>query len=171
MTVQSLELSGGGIDVLYGIDLLLFSDQVVLARKPGALDADLFDADAYLDQYPDIAAALAAGQLSSARQHYDQWGKSEGRNPNALFNEAWYLLRNPDVAAGVAQGGLESGFQHYMEWGWSEGRNPTAWMDIYGYLDDNPDVAAAQMNPLLHYLSYGIHEGREISALPADMWV
>jgi len=30
------------------------------------------------------------------------------------------------------------------------------------YLQSNPDVAAAGVNPLLHYIQFGISEGRQI---------
>jgi serralysin len=32
--------------------------------------------------------------------------------------------------------------------------------DTAGYLSANPDVAAAGINPLDHFLQFGIHEGR-----------
>ena len=33
--------------------------------------------------------------------------------------------------------------------------------DTQGYLAANPDVAAAGVNPLTHYLQFGIYEGRQ----------
>jgi hypothetical protein len=36
--------------------------------------------------------------------------------------------------------------------------------DTGDYLAANPDVAAAGVNPLLHYLALGIHEGRSSHA-------
>lgn len=41
---------------------------------------------------------------------------------------------------------------------------------ILAYAAGNPDVAAAQVNPLQHYLEYGIYEDRIISALGVEMW-
>ena len=46
--------------------------------------------------------------------------------------------------------------------GWREGRDPSASFDTRGYLAANPDVAAAGVNPLDHYLMFGIFEGRTI---------
>lgn len=171
LSVRSTALSGGGVDHLQNIELLHFSDQVVLAHTPTNIGPDLFDEASYLAQNPDVAAAiLEEGWLASGLHHYNVWGAAEGRNPNALFSEQWYLAQNADVAAAVSTAQLASGFQHYQEWGWSEGRDPSAWMDTSTYLMENPDVAAAQMNPLQHYLLYGVHEGRTITALQTDMW-
>ena len=41
--------------------------------------------------------------------------------------------------------------------------------DTLGYLAANPDVAAAGVNPLEHFLKFGIYEGRQ----PIDdgMWL
>lgn len=162
--------SGGGTDTAGNIDILLFSDQVVLADLPQRLGAGAFDSDWYLKQNADVAAAVAQGALESAGQHYSLWGAGEGRSPNALFNESWYLARNADVNEAVRAGGVASGYQHYQSWGWAEGRAPSAWMDTAAYLRDNPDVAAAQIDPLQHYLLHGLHEGRGITATAFEMW-
>ncbi len=42
-------------------------------------DEQNFDEAAYLAANPDVAAAVAAGHLSSGKQHYDLYGKREGR--------------------------------------------------------------------------------------------
>jgi serralysin len=48
-----------------------------------------------------------------------------------------------------------------MAVGWTEGRDASTWFDTQGYLAANPDVAAAGMNPLDHFLQFGIYEGRQ----------
>src|SRR4051812_8296500 len=58
----------------------------------------------YLSQYPDIAEAVAGGELKSARQHFIDTGYFEGRLPGPLkVDEAWYLSEYPDVAEGIAR--------------------------------------------------------------------
>lgn len=170
VSVRSETLSGGGIDTIRNVELLHFSDRVVLTRKPTDIGPNLFDEASYLGQNPDVAAAVSAGLIASGLQHYAKWGAAEGRNPNALFDESWYLAQNPDVAQAVESGTFASGLQHYRAWGWSEGRAPSAWMDTSAYLRDNPDVEAAGVDPLQHDLQYGAHEGRVIVALGADLW-
>lgn len=170
VSVRSDTLSGGGIDTVHNVELLHFSDRVVLTNKPVDIGPGLFDETGYLQQNPDVSAAVSAGQVTSGFEHYTQWGAAEGRSPNALFNEKWYLARNADVAQAVKHGTLASGFEHYKAWGWSEGRTPSGWMDTAAYLRDNPDVEAAHLDPLLHYLQHGAQEGRSIVALGSDMW-
>lgn len=158
-------------DGLRGVEVLRFDDRVMLLNRPEVSDSDGFDEAAYLAQYPDVASAVTQGLLASGRQHYFEWGRLEGRNPNNLFSEAWYLEQNADVADAVAQGRLNSGFDHYQKWGWAEGRAPSLWMDTTAYLGANPDVAAAGVDPLLHYLVHGYEEGRLIKSLDVTLWV
>ena len=170
LEIDSLMLSGGGTDRVYNTEVLHFADQVVLAHKPQSLTDTLFDAAGYLSWNPDVAQAVSDGRVADAYQHYTQWGTNEGRDPNALFSEAWYLQHYTDVASAVGAGRLQSGFQHYMQYGWLEGRSPAAWMNAGDYLQRNADVAAAGLNPLGHYLQWGIDEGRTLTALDVDLW-
>ncbi|MBN2907183.1 MAG: hypothetical protein JXJ18_10790, partial [Rhodobacteraceae bacterium] len=120
-----------------------------------AFDPIGLDAAYYLEENPDVTAAIEAGILSDARQHFDLFGRSEGRDPNALFDTDWYLEHNPDVAAAVATGAL-SAYDHYLAFGGFEGRNASDSFASALYLSDNPDVAAAGVNPLLHFLAFGV---------------
>jgi len=114
----------------------------------------LVDADWYLDQNPDVAAAGI-----DAATHYMQWGWQEGRDPNRLFDTDWYLASNHDVAAAGV-----NPLEHYTRHGWREGRDPSSGFDTSHYLETHVDVALAGMNPLEHYLNWGMLEGREIAA-------
>jgi hypothetical protein len=40
---------------------------------------DCFDASFYLQQNPDVAAAVKRGAFPDARSHYDRHGRREGR--------------------------------------------------------------------------------------------
>ena len=115
---------------------------------PGQVIGD-FDADFYLAQYTDVAAAVPAAHVPAAfaLEHYLRYGASELRNPNAAFDTAYYLEQNPDVAASGANPLL-----HYQEFGWHEGRNPSASFNTNAYLASHPEVAQAGIDPLEHYL-------------------
>lgn len=81
----------------------------------------------YLTEYPDIAEAVAAGEVKSARHHFIDSGYFEGRLPCALVvDEAWYLSEYPDVAEGIERGEIQSARQHFLEHGYEEGRSPSA---------------------------------------------
>jgi SAM-dependent methyltransferase len=150
--------------------------------------SSLFDADWYLKQYPDVAAAKLDPVL-----HYLRHGASEGRDPSALFSTRAYL----DLYPSVAQSRINP-LVHYLEDGQIRGltviekvlRSPqsstkaanaseelsrsdasqrdliasSALFDADWYLEQYPDVAAAKLDPALHYLRYGASEGRDPSA-------
>ncbi len=94
---------------------------VVLANLSMHIDSLYFDPAWYLSTYPDVAAAVAAGQVASAWQHFITTGAHEGRSPSAYFNEMWYRQQNADVAAAIAAGTLRSGFDHFVASGAHEG--------------------------------------------------
>ncbi|WP_322529094.1 hypothetical protein R5R73_05750 [Salinicola sp. LHM] len=124
-----------------------------------------FDAEYYLAQYADVAAAVNAGAFANAQAHWEQYGAAEGRNPNAIFNTAEYLAANPDVAAS----GMNP-LDHFLQYGAAEGRAPNAayqpiaaGFDSDAYLAANPDVAAAVQSGAFasayeHWVEYGQFE-------------
>lgn len=74
--------------------------------------SEYFDADWYLETYPDLKEAGV-----NPAEHYLKYGAKEGRRPSAEFDGNWYLNRYPDVA--------ESGVNpllHYIKFGRNEGR-------------------------------------------------
>lgn len=163
-----------GLSILSSVELLRFNDQVVLVDTPDAVrleDGRTFDEAFYLSQNADVARAVEQGLLSSGLEHYLVWGASEGRDANVLFDEAWYRSVNKDVDAAITQGDFQNAYQHYVIFGWWEGRNPSAWMDTAVYLAANVDVDSANVDPLAHYLTWGVHEGRAISAAASGSWL
>ena len=84
------------------------------------------DDDWYVAQYPDVAEALAAGDIKSPKQHFIFSGYFEGRMPCAFkVDETWYLAEYPDVAEGIKRGEIASAEQHFLENGYQEGRQPS----------------------------------------------
>ncbi|MCG0997947.1 hypothetical protein [Acetobacter persici] len=84
-----------------------------------------FHEEAYLRSNPDVAEALRAGHIPSAKEHYvtqGYWEERDGACPP--FCEDWYLSQNPDVAVAVMQGECPSGATHYTLYGRREGRCP-----------------------------------------------
>jgi hypothetical protein len=81
----------------------------------------------YLAEYPDVAAAIAAGDIRSAQHHFIASGYFEGRLPSPLdLDEVWYLSTYPDVADGIAPGDFQSAQEHFREHGYDEGRRGVA---------------------------------------------
>jgi hypothetical protein len=77
------------------------SDKKVLA------DSGLFDADWYLQNYPDVAEA----------RHYLTLGASEGRDPNPFFSTKAYMKFNLDIA----RSGMNP-LVHFVRYGAAKGR-------------------------------------------------
>jgi hypothetical protein len=150
------------------------SDPFARARAEGRVfGIASFDEAAYLALNPDVAAAVARGEIN-ARAHYEAFGFDEGRAP--YFDQQAYLAGNPDVAAHVAAG-HGTALDHWVQFGQHEGRSmapagvPVP-QDGYGgafdqqaYLAANPDVAAAIANGTMdsafgHFERHGQGEGR-----------
>ena len=73
-----------------------------LPYAPGALggsgaDSAAFDATYYATRYPDVAAALGYDP-AIMKLHYDLFGKTEGRFPNAIAEAAATGVTNPQPA-------------------------------------------------------------------------
>jgi hypothetical protein len=79
-----------------------------------------FDENFYLTAYPDVANAIRRGQIDSACEHYQKFGRYEGRLSS--FNEGSYLSKNPDVAEAVRRGKFRSGYDHWLKYGRYENR-------------------------------------------------
>jgi len=101
---------------------------------------DYFE-DAYLAKWEDVRAAVKAGQFKSARDHYEQNGRREGRAWTA--DEAAYLDANPRVRESLASGEavrkkwFTSAREHYEIYGRGEGRS---WMSPWDSYDNTKDI-------------------------------
>ncbi len=83
------------------------------------------DEEWYLHRYPDVAAAIRAGSIRSARDHFINSGYFEGRWPGPItVDEDWYLATYPEVARAVQDGVVESAQRHFEQNGYKEGRRP-----------------------------------------------
>ncbi|WP_062234896.1 beta strand repeat-containing protein [Aureimonas sp. N4] len=134
-----------------------------------------FDSRYYLQNNPDVAAAISRGLIASAEDHYNMYGRFEARNPNAYFNTSFYLTEYPDVAAAGV-----NPLQHFLTFGAAEDRFTNATIanlvdsdgnglanefDATTYLNANPDVAQAVKsgvfaNAYQHFVEFGQFEAR-----------
>jgi hypothetical protein len=79
----------------------------------------------YLEQYPDVAEAIATGRVGSAKQHFVDNGYFEGRLPFSVdVDEKWYQEEYPDVAESIRNGTESSAQAHFVRDGYREGRLP-----------------------------------------------
>ena len=100
-----------------------------------------FSEEFYLETYPDIAEAYAAGQIPDLRRHYIEFGFFEGRiGALPTVDEPYYTSLYKDVGQAMLSGEIKSGAEHYIQSGCAEGRIPNAqlkpvvdaWMELLG---------------------------------------
>src|SRR5438876_252676 len=92
-----------------------------------ALATTEFDEQGYLSHNPDVAKAIARGEIESAHMHYIGYGYFEGRQGGGpAVDENWYLQKYPDVSNAVREGRIKSAAQHFHLTGAVEGRSPNA---------------------------------------------
>ncbi len=85
------------------------------------------DDEWYLDQYPDVGAAIANGVISDCKTHFMKFGFYEHRLPHRIIvDESWYLRSYKDIREAVAKGAFRNGQEHFVEFGFREGRLPYA---------------------------------------------
>ncbi|MBK1707687.1 hypothetical protein CKO17_01120 [Marichromatium gracile] len=110
---------------------------------------------------PDVAASVQAGTFT-AEEHFEQYGRFEGRNPNAFVDLDFYLQQNPDVAEAVANGSTTA-YDHFVTYGAQEQRQPSPLFDPAFYLEQNPDVdsavTAGTLTPFAHFFDHGQGNG------------
>lgn len=80
-------------------------------------NSDFFDADWYMQTYPDVKES---GYAKDPAMHYLLFGGFEGRHPGPLFNSKAYYLEHSDVY--YNQGNPWNPLLHFIVNGISEGR-------------------------------------------------
>lgn len=84
------------------------------------LVAQVFDAEYYATQYPDVVAVLGNDPVKLLN-HYIKNGIKEGRDASATFNASVYAVMNPDLIE-VFGDNFNSLISHYITNGKEEGR-------------------------------------------------
>jgi hypothetical protein len=120
----------------------------------------LFDAEWYLRENPDVADAKVNPLV-----HFLRWGAREGRAPHPLFDPKFYIKTYPESAIG----GGANPLQHYLTGGWKKGYKPNPKFDPTFYLVTYPDIVEAGVEPLTHFVTNGLREGR--SACAEDVYL
>lgn len=100
--------------------------RLLRALIQGVAAAAPFSEQFYLATYPDVAEAVATGDIADARRHFTEVGFLEGRfGAPPPVDEAFYTAKYEDVAQAIAQADVTSGADHYMRAGAAEGRLPS----------------------------------------------
>ena len=119
-----------------------------------------FEALNYIASYGDLINAFGT-DLTSAKSHYTNYGKSEGRTLDD-FDEWGYLASNNDLINSLGSDTTEA-VKHYISFGYSQGKITNSF-DAQSYLNNYADLRNAfgdnQEQATKHYVEYGFNEGR-----------
>lgn len=123
---------------------------------------DLFDAELYAAQNPDVKAAFG-NDYKALFNHFMQYGMKEGRLFTTAFNLELYKQQYPDLVAAFGDNWAMY-LTHYLTFGINEKRDGGGDFDIVAYMDNNPDVVNAfgfNFKAIKnHYDTFGKAEGR-----------
>jgi Ca2+-binding RTX toxin-like protein len=148
-----------GQDTLIGTESIWFSDRDY--RVSELKDFEQF----YRLVHKGVDLYIQQGRLNSGIQHYEFYGRNEGRETSTNFSEQFYRLINPDVDIAIKEGRAPSALFHYLNWGYAEKRATNYNFDEKFYRLVHPGVDAAikagsQGSALIHYINHGYNEGR-----------
>ena len=136
------------------------TDSTSGSSSGGSSNLTDFQALNYIASYGDLINAFGLN-LNSAKSHYANHGKSEGRILDN-FDEWGYLASNNDLMKAFESNTSEA-VRHYILYGHSEGRSLTSF-DAQSYLNNYADLRNAFGNDqelaTKHYVEYGLEEGR-----------
>ncbi|MGH1569970.1 rhamnan synthesis F family protein [Methylobacterium sp. P31] len=108
----------------------------------------LFDPDWYAAQAPEIVP-----ESLNPLVHFLEHGAADGLDPSPWFDARWYhatYLADDDAANPLA---------HFLKDG-GRTTSPSPRFDAPWYLAEHVEAAARGLNPLVHYIQYGIGQGR-----------
>lgn len=152
---ERLLLSKGYI-VLHTIKLLKIVTSFIGCRgvcdfveKRLILKTKLFNESWYLNNYREKV------KFNSAIKHYVTEGDMEGVCPMPLFDSRYYSARINNYYGRV------NNLLHYYYVGRYLGISPSSWFDVEYYQRVNKDVRRDNIDPLYHFVNYGVKEGRK----------
>jgi GT2 family glycosyltransferase/glycosyltransferase involved in cell wall biosynthesis len=130
---------------------------VVSADDPGNAINPLFSADWYRFRYG------FTGSAADALIHYMLIGERAGRQPNPWFDPVFFRKYNKNY------GRWRTVLASYWS-NWQGNPNPHPHFDGAWYVWQYQDVADTNTNPLAHFLTTGLAEGREPNAYFSGHW-
>ena len=134
--------------------------QIAALEAQAAADITDFEALNYIASYGDLINAFGT-DLTSAKSHYVNNGKSEGRILDD-FDEWGYLASNNDLITTFGSNTTEA-VKHYISSGYAQGKSINTF-DAQSYLNNYSDLRNAFGNDkglaTKHYVEHGFNEGR-----------
>lgn len=132
---------------------------LTIGWKKGYYPSRRFDTEAYLTANKDVKEARVNPLI-----HYLLYGQHRKGvlvpkfddyyliKSSLLFSDSWYLEKYGQEMK------YKDPVEDYIKEGWIKGYIPSPYFDSKDYLDRYADVRSAKIDPLFHYLKYGLNE-------------
>ena len=137
----------------------------ILTDSPNdqGVDGIIFDHVFYSDKYPDLKKAFGY-DYNSLYNHWQQYGKAEGRAPSHAFDPVYYVNAYSDLKKTFGTD-YRAAYNHFVTFGCNENRKSSPVFDIAYYKKVNPDlkVLSTNFDVVNHFKIYGMKEGRATS--------
>lgn len=141
---------------------VLFSGVITYAAEPSYM----FNSNYYSIRYDDLNNAFGTN-YSKLKNHWNKYGKKEGRSPSPIYDPDYYLKNNGDLKNAFGDNYVAL-YNHFINYGINEFRKSSPIYDGTYYKTHYSDLQVAFGNNsklyLEHFLKYGMKEGRQASA-------
>ena len=116
------------------------------------IQIDDLDLDSITD-YVEYIISLYRDEEEKDKKHTDEYlNDYKLLKESIYFDENYYIKHNPNIDEGI------DAIDYYLS---HEEYYPTSrYIDVKSYIDNNPDLKHAGIDPLIHFIRYGVNEGR-----------
>lgn len=123
----------------------------------------VFDYKYYADHNFDLYNAYGYNK-TALQNHWNKYGKAEGRASSSVFNVKYYVENNWDIRQAFGNN-YTAAYNHFMNYGYAEYRKSSPEYDGIYYKKNNGDLSKmTSMELIRHYSLYGKNELRQASS-------
>lgn len=135
------------------------TNQIAVKEYSDDLPNYVFNARYYADHNPDLYIAFGYDE-TALRNHWNIFGKAEGRASSSIFNVKYYVSENPDLLKAFGHDYIAL-YHHFMNSGYGEYRKSSPEYDGNYYKNHNTDLKdMTSMELIRHYSLFGKNELR-----------
>ncbi|WP_323735685.1 glycosyltransferase [Methanosphaera sp. ISO3-F5] len=143
----------------------LLSHYLTIGFKEGRNPSGLFDTNCYLKNSRDIVKLGLNPLIHYANHAYNGNRKIKCDLSLSKFNEFKDFIINEgfydeEYYLEQCNTTIIDPLDHYLTVGWKKNKNPSPLFNTKEYLRFNEDIRESGMNPLLHYVKYGMNQSR-----------
>ena len=161
--VLAEETNNAGWEISDGYEV---TDNDLFAYTVYSAPAYLFDSEYYYAKYEDLQKAFG-NNPEKLYNHWNTYGKKEGRSPSPVYDPDFYLNNNSDLKAAFGKN-YAALYEHFVTYGINEFRKSAPIYDGGFYKSHYADLQKAfgnnSVSYINHFMQYGMKEGRQASS-------